>query len=544
MYISQLDLIKAKLRAVQSYSISAVIKDLISTHEKDPAVIIMKTAVDYYADNHDILKKDFTRSVIYHSEEENGNQIDSDTRDETEVVINPNNSNHHNVHNYFRQLVDQEADYIAGDPPAVVVEGAGSDPDKKSLLKTFEDEITKITSDELFAKLIADTIVEARTKGCAYWHPYIDSKGALRYIVLPAEEVIAVYDTAYQTEIREFLRYYKIAVMRNNNVRHVNRVEWWTADDVTYFIEDDSGEYSIEQFPDGQSNPAPHWQETMILDASGDATVTARSWGRVPLIEIVGDKTRSSLLRRIKGLQDAYNLLSSKLTNDEIDLVALFWVIQGYGGESASKIRKKLEMNKGVSLDDPDGKIDAKQVDLNTSERIQFLDSIKKDIFSLGEGLIPDMERSGNINTVELKMRYAKLNMKAKRMVREIKVGLKSLFEFIVEDMNNNNGTGYDSALIKAEFHFDQITSDTDTIDNILKLRGLVPDTILMSLIPYVDDPNQAWIELQAQKKAEAEVKANAYNVPRATSTAAVDGKVTQAANSVEANSVDQKLNK
>lgn len=528
MYISQIEVIKQKLSAAKSLNTSNIIKDIIGEHEKSAQFAAMQKAQKYYDGDHDILEKDFRKSYVYKTEDENG--FDDSNKDRTELIFNPNTSNHHNVHNYFRQLVEQESDYIAGNPPAVVVEGAGTSPDSKSPLKAFENDVTAVTSDELFARLIADTIVDTRVNGRAFIHPYVAENGQLSTVNLNPLEVIPIFDTAYQTEILEFLRYYNITVVRDNNPKQVIRVEWWTADDVTYFIQNDNHEYVKEVFGDGKPNPAPHYWEVGLLNPlTGESDLIPKSFGRVPLIEVVSDKTRSSLLGKIKGLQDAYNLLSSKLANDEIDLVALFWTIQGYGGESASKIRKKLELNKGISIDDPDGKISAQQVELNTSERIAFLDLLKRDIFRLGEGLVHDIERSGNVNTTELKMRYADLRNKANRMVRELKIGLKHLFQFIVDDLNNTNGTGYDYKLVKAEFHYNEVTNDTELVDNILKLRGFVPDTILMSLVPYVDDPNQAFKELQEQLNVESKRKADSYSVPR--NTMPLDGKIIQGAN-------------
>lgn len=524
MYISELEMVKAKLAAAnKQYTDSDVIKDLIQTHENSKLYKKMLEGEKYFDGEHDILKKDFRTSLVYESDDEYAYENNGELKDKTQTVINENNSNHHNVHNYFAELVEQEADYIAGDPPAVIVEGAGStETPKESPLKKFEYEITKYTSDELFGKLVADTIVEVRVKGRTFWHIYYDLKGKLRVIQLPAEQIIAIYDTAYEAELREVVRYYKIKSIRFGSERELKRVEWWKADGVAFYTESETGDFVLDRLPDNAPNPAPHWYEATVLE-DGAEGLAGKVFGRVPFVEINSGKKRAGLLDRIKGLQDAYNLLSSKLTNDEIDLVSLFWVIQGYGGESAAKIRKKLELNKGVSLDDPDGKIDARQVELNTSERIAYLQTLKKDIYSLGQGLEPDIERSGNVNTTELKMRYARLDKKAKRMARELKVALKSLFEFVVDDLNETLNETFDHTRIKVEFHFDQVVNETDLINNLATLKGMaiVPDTILLQKVPYVDDPNQAFIDLRQQQEAERKSKAESYgtNITRNVGT-------------------------
>jgi hypothetical protein len=80
-------------------------------------------------------------------------------------------------------------------------------------------------------------------------------------------------------------------------------------------------------------------------------------------------------------------------------------------------------------------------------------------------------------------MRYAKLRGKALRMSRELSVALSDFFWFLTEDINTKNGTDYDYTLVKASFRFNEIVSETELIDNLLKLRGMVADEDIMPLI-------------------------------------------------------------
>ena len=62
-------------------------------------------------------------------------------------------------------------------------------------------------------------------------------------------------------------------------------------------------------------------------------------WGRVPFIVLENNRNRTTDLKPIKGLIDAYDYISSEGTNNLLDLVELYWVIQGYGGETAGGYR-------------------------------------------------------------------------------------------------------------------------------------------------------------------------------------------------------------
>jgi hypothetical protein len=142
----------------------------------------------YYDGRHDILDKDFRRVTVYKERDEYADGYENAPFDEMEVVVNNNNANHRNVHNYYAELVDQETDYVVGITPSVTVEGAGTMPDEGAAnpLKNFENEITAFTSDERFLQKLADTIVEARGKaGVAYWHLYYTPEGNLDIALCP-----------------------------------------------------------------------------------------------------------------------------------------------------------------------------------------------------------------------------------------------------------------------------------------------------------------------------------------------------------------------
>lgn len=526
MYITQLEVLKAKLKANADYSVSEIIRNLIEEHEQSKSYTYMLDGERYYEHKHDILNKDFRQSYIY---ETKSATFDSEAQLNPELVINQNNSNHHNIHNYYADLIDQEVDYILGRPMAVTVEGAGSDPTASSEQKQYENTLTAITTDEEFQPLLRRIIKETKKKGVSYIHPYYDAEGELRYVVFKSQEIIPIYDTNYQDQIVEFLRYYKVTEIKNGRERQKTRVEWWTAEQITYYLEDDTGNFMLES----GDNPIAHWREAIKLSGEESPEVIDRSWGRVPLIEVRANDEKLPFLNSIRGLQDAYNILSSKLTNDSIDLVALYWIIRGYGGELSGMIRKKLELNKAVSIDDPEGSVDAEQVVLNTSERMAYLDALKKDIYNIGKGILFDMERSGNVNTTELRMRYAKLRSKANGTTTELKRGLKQLFWFITTDLNENLSANYDYKSARVNFHYDEIINETELIENILKLRGFVPDTMLMPLVPFIDDPNQAYIEMKQQKQEEAKTRADAFSMPRNNSFTP-DNRITQAAQNAE----------
>lgn len=69
-------------------------------------------------------------------------------------------------------------------------------------------------------------------------------------------------------ELREVIRYYDIKVLDEGREKTKRRVEWWTAEDVTYFTENGDGEFL-------QEKSCGHWAVTALLDGEGSRNRTA-----------------------------------------------------------------------------------------------------------------------------------------------------------------------------------------------------------------------------------------------------------------------------
>ena len=326
----------------------------------------------------------------------------------------------------------------------------------------------------------------------------IDKDGNFCYVIIPAEEIIPFYDTQYQKKLTELIRYYSITVVKGDKEYLRRKVEWWTSKSVTYYMEDEEGNFTLEGI-------SPHWNDIVLVDGNV-VKREANNWGKIPFIPLYNNSGKTSDLSRIKSLQDAYNLISSASTNNQIDLVELYWIVQGYGGEAAKAIREKLQINKTVQITDPNGKVDAKQVTLSVSERIAWLDMLRSDIFTLGMAIDTTADKfAAAPSGVALQFLYTPLDQKANMMINKLKLALKEFFWFLTEDINNKHGTHFDSSLVKADVNKTIITNDGETIDNIMKSQNLVPDNILLNKHPYVDDVNQAIADMAEQKNQEME---------------------------------------
>ncbi len=476
MFITEMELLKARLAAGKGLSDSRILQEILRDDGSGERKKRMAEGERYYRGAHDILRQDFRRSPI--------SETGANGEEEMQTFFNPNRSNHHCVHPFHHTLVMQKAAYLVGREPTISVRDGET---------AFEEWLTAF-ADERFNGALQSWIIGAANKGVEYLHIYYDAEGNFRYTIVPAEEIIAIYDEEYQEDLRELIRYYDIKVLEDGRERTKRRVEWWTAEDVTYFTENDAGEF----LRDGDCG---HWTVTELLD--GEETAKQRhGWGRVPFIPLRNNEREMSDLEPIKSLIDAYDSVSSEGTNNLLDLVDLYWVIQGYGGETAGAIAKKLQINRAVQISDSSGSVEAKQVQLPVEGRLDWMRMLRKDIFHFGMGVDAENDGRGNAESgVALKFQYAMFYLKINGIIPEIKRAVKEFFRFAVEDQNRENGTDWDWRKIRITLNTNGITDDMETMQIITASKGIVSEKTLLGKHPFVEDVNSEMEQLERERK-------------------------------------------
>lgn len=492
--MTETDLINMKISEGRAIADSDIIRQLIQDDVESVQKKRMLEGKRYYEADHDVWKHNFSSSVV--SETEDG---EYEAKDRMVSFRNPNRSNHHCVHTFHRVLVDQKVSYLLGKEPSVSVLGADAD----TQLQRYEMLLNQMC-DERFNEVFFDMVIGASNKGCEVLHIYYDDAGNFRYCITPAEECILIYDTNYEDTLLQVIRYYNITQIKDGKKHIRKKVEWWTDKDVTYYMQDEEEMYLLDSSL--SYNPAPHWWESVLRDGA-EVRKEPHHWGRVPFVVLENNRERSNDLMPVKGLIDAYDLLSSDGTNNFLDLVDLYWVIQGYGGEAASAIAKKLKINKAVNISDSTGRVEAKQVELSAEGRLEWMKMLRRDIYHLGMGIDVDAETFGSAPSgVALKFRYAQLDLKVNKMIPKLKRAIKEFLWFVTDDYNRRNGTGYNAELISVVLTKSMITNDMETVQMINLSKGLVSDDTLLAQHPFVDDVNNEKIALQEQRKREEEI--------------------------------------
>jgi SPP1 family phage portal protein len=480
-WLTQNQLIDLKLMSDRAQIDTSRIRDLIDTDLRSEFKREMRSGTQYYDARHDIL--DYLQYYW----------IDSVRQRD---LVKTNNTIPHPFH---KVLVDQKVAYIAGNPVLVSVSDDAADAG------AFQEQLI-LWLDESFDDHVNDWLLGSCNKGVEWMHAYIDPKGDLRYCIVPAEQIIAVYDTQYQDELIYVIRFYVydlIDVSGKSQQRY--KIEWWSKEQVEYWSETVSGNFIHD--PDYETNPAPHW---WTFNTAKPGIKSSNSWGRVPFVPLPNNSQLRNDLRPIKRLIDAYDKVKSGWVNDLDDFSEMIYVLKGFTGLSSEATAgysqlalflQNLKQNKAVGVE-ADGAVTTLRSEIPVEAKEKFLGITRQEIFYFGEGVdVGDEKTVGAAPSgVALKFLYASLDMKANRMIRKLKTALKSFVWFVTAYINIRENKEYDSEQIIFTINKSMIFNEREKIDGINASKGVLSRRTMLENHPYVEDVEEELARIEAEK--------------------------------------------
>lgn len=454
--ITHQELLEQKLISESKITDSSIIKDLISEHDTSQMI----EGERYYYNDNDI--KD--RKQYYYKD---GMKVEDDTK--------PNNKIPHNWH---KLLVDQKVAYLVGKP---VVLQAGEDQ------KDYTDKLNLILGEE-WDDTLSELAKNASNKGTEWLHVYINEDGLFKFIIIPAEEIIPIYDTSLQENLEAVLRYYLVEVNGQERIR----VEWWTRNNVTYYIQDDDGNFVLDDTE--SQNPAPHF----YYNDEG------YGWTKVPFIEFKNNEERVSDLKFVKELIDSYDKNVSDLANNLDEVQEIITVLKGYEGTDLAEFKENLRYYKAIKVSGEQGSgVDKLELEIPVEARKEMLDRLEENIFLFGQGVNLKTDRFGNSPSgVALKFLYSQLDHKASIMERKFRKAIKRLLWFATEYINIIDKKNYDSTTVQVTFRKTMITNYMEDTQIAAQSKGIISDETIVANHPWVEDVAE---ELERLKKQEEE---------------------------------------
>lgn len=419
------------------------------------------TGERYYEGIHDILKK--KRTVI-------GND------GELEEVKNlPNNKV---VDNKFAELVDQKSNYLLSKP---ITFETGNDK--------FDEELTKVFNASFLNKL-KNGGVDALCGGVFWLYVYYNEKGELAFQRFKPYEVLPFWKDSEHTELDCAVRLYPVEVYEGERLEIVEKVEIFTVNGIERY------ELKNGRLIEDVENSSGHYA---YIGEQGF------NWEQVPLVCFKANAKEISLITRVKGLQDALNDITNNLLNAmQQDVHNTVLVIKNYDGQNLAEFRKNLATYGAVkvrTVDGGDGDVSTLQIDVNAQNYELVLKCLKKSIIENGRGFDAKDDRLGsNANQMNLRSMYASIDLDADNMEAEFKVSFEKLMFFVKAYLATKNLGSFDDN-VRITFNRDIIVSETEIIDNMVKLGVQLPNELLVGQMPFVDNVKDVMEMLKKERE-------------------------------------------
>ena len=444
----------------------------------------MKDGSNYFKNDSDILK----RKIYYWLDER-----------KVQDVMATNQKMNHAFH---RVITEQKVSYVVGNPIAV----SAKEPADEAYAEAFVD-----TMGKKFDDTMSKWVKGSTNKGVEWLHFYINGEGKFSYTIIDAKECIPVYDSAYQNELKEMIRYYPITEIDDRGNRIVKKkVEWYRKDDVTFYIEQKNPKGEVEFILDiteiaNGGNPRPHW---IKWNTNAETATERGSWGRVPFVGLPNNDEWVGDLRFYKNLVDDYDLNQSIASNDLIDIQKLIWVLKNYEGTSLAQFTENLRKFKAINVGD-DGGAETVSADLPTEAHKQHQDRTEDNIFVFGMAVNMKADKFGNSPSgIALKFMYALLDLKANVIIRKLDLALDDVSYFVafyLKEIEKEGAGDYDFEGLEYTFNKNIPINEAEKIQNLKNSVGLISDETIIAEHPYVDDPA---LEMEKLEKKREEQRA------------------------------------
>ncbi len=470
--ITQTDIANLILEKNATPDMASIIREFIALNDNKS----MQEGVEYFNNENDILD----RKLYYWKD---GVKV----KDET----SPNNKIPNNFH---KILVRQKMGYLVGKPITFSDKEATEDDQSQKISpnKDFVKSINEVL-DEEWDDVINELVKGAANKGVEWLHPYIDENGEFKYTVIDARQGIPIWETQRQERLDGFIRYYTMYINSKERIR----AEYWTKDNVTYYLQDDSGAFVLDYTID--QNPQGHFDYIRSID--DEQIVTGLSWGAVPFIPFKNNEELTSDLQDYKKLIDIYDIVYADGANSLEQIQDIIWVLKNYEGTSLEEFQDNLRKYKALKTDEKGG-AETKTADIPTEAREKFLDRTRESIYTFGMGVDISTDKFGqNPSGVALKFLYALLDLKCDTLERKFKKAIRELLWFIAEYYRITQRKDYNHKTIDITFNKTMITNEAEKIKSAKESKGTISDDTIAANHPWVDDPQKEMQKLKNQKE-------------------------------------------
>ncbi len=393
------------------------IKVLIDNDKTSDKKQFARTGERYYDGDHDIKKY---RLFYYNAD---GKLVEDLTRSNVRIS-----------HPFFTELVDQCTQYVMSGDRFVVAD------DQK--LQTYMDNY--FNNNDSFISELSDCITDSQVKGWAYMYAYKNAKDKMAFAAADALDVVEVREKDADDGCKYTIYNYIERIDKGRKI--IKRIQVWDEKETWFYTQVDGGDVQLDESK--QVNPRPH----VLYTQGKKATTYFDGFGYIPFIRLDNNKKQFSSLKPVKPLIDDYDLMASSLSNNLIDFDSPIYAIKGFEGDNLDELQTNLKTKKLIGVGE-NGDVDVKTVDVPYQARQAKLDLDEKNIYRFGMGLnTAGLKDTSATTNIAIKAAYSLLDLKAKKIEKNLKKMLRKLVEIVVDEINNADGTAYQVEDVRFEF--------------------------------------------------------------------------------------------
>lgn len=377
-------------------------------------------------------------------------------------------ANNRLVCNHARYISDTAVGYFAGNP---VKYSSGQDiTPLLDLLKSADSDTQDI-----------DLAQKASIFGVAYEFIYIGEDGKPRLYSPDPRQAFVIYDDTVEQKPVAGVYYYELREGFSNKPTG----------------------YSVYLC---DSVSTRHFVTDTGFMVKGEVTEKPHGMNGVPLIEIYNNSTCSGDFEPVLSLIDAYNVLQSDRVNDKEQFVEAILLIKGYtlgdNNDEKSETYKAIRDNGLLELD-TDGSAEwlTRQFDEASVEVLRK--SLEQDIHKFANvPCMSDESFGGNASGVAMRYKLLGFEQITKIKERYFREGLKERLRLLCNVLVLTGAANIDSTDISIQFTRALPVNDVERAQLVSELRDVVPLDILLSQLPFVDDPEAAAEKVQVQQNS------------------------------------------
>ena len=363
------------------------------------------------------------------------------------VMSDTSKPNNRVVHGYANYITNTMTAYFMGNPVKYKFNDEGEQTKMDDVFRYNDEPAENISVEK-------DTSIY----GAGYELVYVDSAGEIRFKRLDAIGCIPIYDTTLEEELLYLIRFY-------SNYDLLDLVE-------TIYVD----LYTRDRIISYKS-------------VAGEQLVYIGEMlhgfkGYVPISIYKNNEEEMGDFENVISMIDAYDRTVSDSINDMDQFADSYLVLKGIGAADDTDLATMKE-NRLLLLDDEsDAKFLVKDVNDTYSKNIE--DRLNDDIYKFS-GCV---DLTSDITAMSgIAIKYRLLGMENVCAIKEayFRKGLLRRIELIgvVE-----NAINPDKIITEVEMQFNRNlpTDNTESVDMVTKLSGIVSDETLLGLLPFVDD--------------------------------------------------------